>query len=101
MDRVLLGDVLLGAVQIRDGRTSTEVLRSTRLDEHGTEEHVAEEYAVVDRVGRLQLPDEFVTALDLRERVRLALEPDHVGVWPGRSAPDSPPRADVEPEETS
>ena len=88
-------------VQIRDGRTSTEVLRSTRLDEHGTEEHVAEEYAVVDRVGRLQLPDEFVTALDLRERVRLALEPDHVGVWPGRSAPDSPPRADAEPEETS
>jgi hypothetical protein len=76
-------------VQIRDGRTSTEVLRSTRLDEHGTEEHVAEEYAVVDRVGRLQLPDEFVTALDLRERVRLALEPDHVGVWPGRSSPES------------
>ncbi|MET0672965.1 MAG: ABC transporter ATP-binding protein [Microbacterium pygmaeum] len=72
-------------VQIRDGRTSTEVLRSTRVDEHGAEEHVAEEYAVVDRVGRLQLPDEFVTALDLRERVRLALEPDHVGVWPGRA----------------
>ncbi|MCR2808569.1 MULTISPECIES: ABC transporter ATP-binding protein [unclassified Microbacterium] len=73
-------------VQIRDGRTSTEVLRSTRVDEHGAEQHVAEEYAVVDRVGRLQLPDEFVTALDLRERVRLALEPDHVGVWPGRRA---------------
>lgn len=70
-------------VQIRDGRTSTEVLRSTRVDEHGTEEHVAEEYAVLDRVGRLQLPDEFVGALDLRDRVRLALETDHVGVWPG------------------
>jgi hypothetical protein len=73
-------------VQIRDGRTSTEVLRSTRLDEHGAEQHVAEEYAVVDRVGRLQLPDDFVTALDLRDRVRLALEPDHVGVWPGQQA---------------
>jgi ABC-type lipoprotein export system ATPase subunit len=73
-------------VQIRDGRTSTEVLRSTRVDEHGAEEHVAEEYAVLDRVGRLQLPDDFVTALDLRERVRLALEPDHVGVWPGQQA---------------
>ncbi|WP_082462053.1 ABC transporter ATP-binding protein [Agromyces sp. Leaf222] len=70
-------------VQIRDGRTSTEVLRSTRLDEHGGEEHVAEEFAVVDRVGRLQLPQEFVQRLDLRDRVRLALEPDHVGVWPG------------------
>jgi putative ABC transport system ATP-binding protein len=70
-------------VQIRDGRTSTEVLRSTRLDEHGAEEHVAEEFAVLDRVGRLQLPDEFVQRLELRDRVRLALEPDHVGVWPG------------------
>ncbi|MCP2266228.1 ABC transporter ATP-binding protein [Promicromonospora thailandica] len=69
-------------VQIRDGRTSTETLRRTELDEHGAERHVAEEFAVVDRVGRLQLPQEFVHALDLRDRVRLALEPDHVGVWP-------------------
>jgi ABC-type methionine transport system ATPase subunit len=76
-------------VQIRDGRTSTEVLRSTRVDEHGAEQHVAEEYAVLDRVGRLQLPDEFMAALDLRERVRLALESDHVGVWPGQQAPAS------------
>lgn len=70
------------AVQIRDGRTSTEVLRRTEVDEHGTERQVAEEFAVLDRVGRLQLPGEFVEALDMRERVRLALEADHVGVWP-------------------
>ena len=76
-------------VQIRDGRTSTEVLRSTRVDEHGAEEHVAEEYAVLDRVGRLQLPDEFVAALNLRDRVRLALEADHVGVWPGQGRRDA------------
>jgi len=73
-------------VQIRDGRTSTEVLRSTLVDEHGAEQHVAEEYAVLDRVGRLQLPDDYVTALDLRERVRLALEPDHVAVRPSSPA---------------
>ncbi|MGV9193866.1 ABC transporter ATP-binding protein [Microbacterium sp. MC2] len=78
-------------VQIRDGRTATEVLRSTRTDEHGAEEHIAEEYAVLDKVGRLQLPDEFVSSLDLRDRVRLALEPDHVGVWPGvRPRAESP-----------
>lgn len=71
-------------VQIRDGRTSTEVLRSTRTDEHGAEEVVADEYAVLDRVGRMQLPEEFVAHLGLRDRVRLALEPDHVGVWPGQ-----------------
>ncbi len=77
-------------VQIRDGRTSTEVLRRVRVDEHGTEEHVAEEFAMLDRAGRLQIPEEFVTALDLRDRVRLALEPDHVGVWP-----DGPGREDA------
>lgn len=85
-----VSDHVARTVQIRDGRTSTEVLRSTRVDEHGAEEHVAEEYAVLDRVGRLQLPDDFVHALDLRERVRLALEPDHVGVWPGAPAGRAP-----------
>ncbi|MCT9820551.1 ATP-binding cassette domain-containing protein [Microbacterium sp. W1N] len=87
-------------VQIRDGRTSTEVLRSTRTDEHGAEQHVAEEYAVLDRVGRLQLPDEFVAALDLRDRVRLSLEPDHVQVRPGRGA-DAPGVATGESEDAS
>jgi len=69
-------------VQIRDGRTATEVLRRTERDDSGAEVHVAEEFAVLDRTGRLQLPEDFVSALDLRDRVRLALETDHVGVWP-------------------
>ena len=69
-------------VQIRDGRTSTEVLRRTSVDEHGQEQHVAEEFAVLDRVGRLQLPHDFMTSLELRDRVRLALEPDHISVFP-------------------
>jgi len=88
-------------VQIRDGRTATEVIRSTRRDEHGTEHHIAEEYAVIDRVGRLQLPDDFVHALDLRQRVRLALEADHVGVWPGdlrASTPEADAATDHEGE---
>lgn len=84
-------------VQIRDGRTSTEVLRSTHDD--GTGERVtAVEYAVLDRVGRLQLPDEFTTALNLRDRVRLALEPDHVGVWPGDSKAPQPDKSGPEEE---
>lgn len=78
-----VSDHVRRTVQIRDGRTSTEVLRSTRLDEHGEEEHIAEEFAVLDRVGRLQLPHDFMQSLELRDRVRLALEADHVGVWPG------------------
>lgn len=30
-----------------------------------------------------ELPGEFTSALAMRDRVRLALEPDHIGVWPG------------------
>jgi len=70
-------------VAIRDGRTAAEVVRRTEVDEHGQERVVAEEYAVLDRTGRLQLPREFIGALSLADRVRLALEPDHIGVWPG------------------
>ncbi len=73
-------------VAIRDGRTASEVLRRVETDEFGVQTHVAEEYAVLDRAGRLQLPTEFVDALRLQRRVRLALEPDHVGVWPDAAA---------------
>jgi putative ABC transport system ATP-binding protein len=82
-------------VAIRDGRTSTEVLRRTELDEHGRERVVAREFAVLDRAGRMQLPQEFVGALGLRDLVRLELEADHVGVWPGGSEQDDPEEDDV------
>ena len=62
-------------VAIRDGRTSSEVLRRTSGDQV-----VAEEFAVLDRAGRLQLPAEYRAALDLSRRVRLTLEADHVAV---------------------
>lgn len=67
-------------VGIRDGRTSSEIRR--RDDTDGT--RVSEEYAVLDRAGRVQLPRDFTEALDMKERVRLELESDHVGVWPDR-----------------
>jgi ABC-type lipoprotein export system ATPase subunit len=70
-------------VAIRDGRTATETVRRTEVDAHGRQTVVAQEFAVLDRVGRLQLPRDFVGALGLAGRVRLELEPDHVGVWPG------------------
>ena len=82
-----VSDQVRRTVQIRDGRTSTEVVRSTRLDELGDEYAVAEEYAVLDRVGRMQLPATFTESLELRDRVRLTLESDHVGV---RRAADEP-----------
>jgi ABC-type lipoprotein export system ATPase subunit len=77
-------------VQIRDGRLATEVLRSTRTDEFGVESLHAQEFAVLDKVGRLQLPQEYLTKLSLKDLVRLELEPDHVQVHPtGSDAPEA------------
>ncbi|MGV8966290.1 MAG: ABC transporter ATP-binding protein [Cellulomonas sp.] len=71
-------------VAIRDGRTSSEVLRS-RAEVEGSE-RVAQEYAVMDRAGRVQVPQEFREALALTRRVRLALETGHVSIWPDSPA---------------
>ncbi|MDX3801544.1 ABC transporter ATP-binding protein [Streptomyces sp. AK04-3B] len=73
-------------VAIRDGRTSTEVLRRSEVDEAtGHETLVAREYAMLDRAGRLQLPAEYTRTLGMRDRVALDLEEDHITVWPDDS----------------
>jgi ABC-type lipoprotein export system ATPase subunit len=69
-------------ILIRDGRTATETLRRQAVGPEGEEQLVAEELAVLDRTGRLQLPPDYVAALTLERRVRLALERDHISVWP-------------------
>jgi ABC-type lipoprotein export system ATPase subunit len=66
-------------IAIRDGRTSTETLRHDGGD--GSALGHAIEYAVLDRAGRLQLPRDMTETLGMRDRVRLELEPDHIGVW--------------------
>jgi ABC-type lipoprotein export system ATPase subunit len=71
-------------IAIADGRTSTETLRSDSTDGGGLGHGV--EYAVLDRSGRLQLPQEMTDALGMRDRVRLEAEPDHIGVWPDSSS---------------
>ncbi|MFC9280290.1 ABC transporter ATP-binding protein [Streptomyces collinus] len=85
-DQAVAGEVRR-TVAIRDGRTSTEVLRRSEVDAAtGRETVVAREYAMLDRAGRLQLPAEYTKALNMRDRVALELEPDHIGVWPDDSA---------------
>ncbi len=76
-------------IAIRDGRTASETLR--RTPGHEGEHVVAEEFAVLDRAGRLQLPTDFVDALGLHRRVRLELVEDHIQIWPELPAPDSLP----------
>ena len=84
----LVADHVNRTVAIRDGRTSSEVLRRTEVSAEGEHMTVAEEFAVLDRVGRLQLPHEYVDALHLERRVRLTLDPDHINVWPDREESD-------------
>jgi ABC-type lipoprotein export system ATPase subunit len=74
----LVSEDVQRTIGIRDGRTATETLR--RRD--GGDELVAEELAVLDRAGRLQLPSEYVAALGLERRVRLVLEPGHIAIHP-------------------
>ena len=74
-------------VAIRDGRTSSETLRHDGApDDEGNAAAVAVEYAVLDRAGRVQLPRDMTRRLGMRDRVRLAEQPDHVGVWPDQQA---------------
>ncbi|MDG4791787.1 ABC transporter ATP-binding protein [Micromonospora sp. WMMD1102] len=82
-------------VAIRDGRTSSEVLRRSATGADGDVRMVAEEYAVMDRAGRVQVPREYREALALTRRVRLALEADHVEIRPdGGDRAAGPPDPD-------
>lgn len=86
-DQAVAGEVRR-TVAIRDGRTSTEVLRRSEVDaETGHETVVAREYAMLDRAGRLQLPADYTAALGMRDRVALELESDHIAVRPDDSEP--------------
>lgn len=66
-------------VGIRDGRTSTETIR--RRDERGVTIH-EEEYVILDKVGRLQLPKPYIEKLGMKDRVKVVLEEEHLSVWP-------------------
>ncbi len=71
-------------VAMRDGRTSTEIVRHVAFS-RGEGERL-EEFAVVDRSGRLQIPREMIDWLRIGERARLDLSDDHVEVRPERPA---------------
>lgn len=77
-----VSDHVRRTVAIRDGRTSSEVLRQTHIGDDGSASTIAQEYALLDRAGRVQLPTEYRESLDLRDRVRLQLEADHVTIRP-------------------
>ncbi len=64
-------------VTIRDGRTSLEAIRRPGDN--------VDEFVIVDNVGRLQIPRDYLDKLNLKERVRILLDEDHIDVWPEES----------------
>jgi peptide/nickel transport system ATP-binding protein len=66
-------------IGIRDGRTSTEIRRARNAHDGSLHE---EEWVILDKAGRLQLPHGYVEALDLHGRVKVRLEDSHVSIWP-------------------
>ncbi len=92
-------------VAIRDGRTSAEFVQ--RLEETAAESSdgataatapgkataVQDEFVLVDRFGRLQLPIEHAERLGLAgktSRVRVHLEDDHIIIWPAEEETAGP-----------
>jgi len=70
-------------VTIRDGRTSLEAIRKSQtnqLDAGSAKGH--DEFVILDDVGRLQLPKEYIDTLNLKGRVRVLLSENHLTVWP-------------------
>ena len=66
-------------ISIRDGRTSTEIRRERTSQQSGEAE---EEWVILDRTGRLQIPAVYVESLALKGRVRLRKEEHHLAVFP-------------------
>ncbi|MDE7195114.1 MAG: ATP-binding cassette domain-containing protein [Oscillospiraceae bacterium] len=78
-------------VAIRDGKTSTEMLRkASALRSFGElseeQEQAHEEVSVLDRAGRLQIPKEYLEELGLKggDKVRVELEEDRISIYPRR-----------------
>ena len=74
----LVAEAMDRSVAIRDGRTSTEVLHA---------EERAEETAIIDSVGRLQIPKALLDAVRFGGRARVHLAGDHLELWPAAGAP--------------
>lgn len=75
-------------VAIRDGLTSTEFIkRNPNLDaegesslslQHGGIQEAHEEYVVVDRVGRLQIPKAYLTALQITDKASMEFDGERI-----------------------
>lgn len=72
-------------VHIRDGRISSESLMQPTFQRPGAT--VRQEYLVVDRAGRLQLPQEYLEKLHLQGLARADIEDGQVTIKPAEENP--------------
>ena len=77
-------------IAMRDGRTSTEIVHYVQFARG--EGEITEEFSVVDRSGRLQIPREYLEELGIDRRARVEIERDHVEVRPEKPRTDEQPR---------
>jgi ABC-type lipoprotein export system ATPase subunit len=78
-----IADVADRTVAIRDGRTSAERVRLEQVaTTDGPTQVTHQEYVVVDRAGRLQIPQEYLHALGIEDRAVLRLEDGRVVIEP-------------------
>ncbi|QHT60386.1 ABC transporter ATP-binding protein [Paenibacillus lycopersici] len=77
-------------VAIRDGLTSTEFIkRNPNLDDDfeagASQGNVHEEYVVVDRVGRLQIPKAYLSALQITDKASMEFDGERIIISPPKS----------------
>ena len=78
-------------VAIRDGRTSTEVIRHVSENQNRVET-THDEYVLIDSAGRLQIPRAYLDRLNIHDRAKVLLGEGHVEV-----APEQPGRGERGP----
>jgi ABC-type glutathione transport system ATPase component len=80
-------------VAIRDGLTSTEFIKRNPNLDAAAEELAAqsgiqaghEEYVVVDRVGRLQIPRNYLAALQITDKASMEFDGERIIISPPKS----------------
>jgi ABC-type lipoprotein export system ATPase subunit len=75
----MVADTMDRSVAIRDGRTSTEVVNA---------EEQNEEMAIIDSVGRLQIPKALLESIAFDGRARIHYAGDHLELWPASTPPN-------------
>tara|TARA_Y100000588_G_scaffold394157_1_gene513156 strand:+ start:10252 stop:11139 length:888 start_codon:yes stop_codon:yes gene_type:complete len=67
-------------VTIKDGKTSLELVHIPSFRKG--EDDVSREFVLVDGSGRLQIPQEYLNQLNIRQRVYVEFQDNKVVVWP-------------------